>query len=113
MLSNYSAALEPPFVLNPLTRLWCTLDAASVCVYPEYIKLAQIAVVHVLVSMQDERCFNSLSFLKNKLRNALDAHLQLVVGMYSQQCFNIQNFPYEECFDKWANAGERYRYLLQ
>lgn len=62
MLSNYSTALKPPFVLNPLTCLWRTLDATSVCVYHEYMKLARIVVVHVLSFAHDERCFNNLSF---------------------------------------------------
>jgi hypothetical protein len=63
--------------------LWRALDSASVCIFPEYMRLAEMVVVHVLGLVQDERCFSSLSFLKNKLRNSLDQHLQLVVGMYS------------------------------
>lgn len=39
MPSNYSAALEPPFDVNPLVRLWRSLDSASICVYLEYMKL--------------------------------------------------------------------------
>jgi hypothetical protein len=83
MLNNHKQALEQPFDVNPLTHLWRSLDSTSVCIFPEYMKLAKMAVVHVLGSVQDERCFSSLSFLKNKLRNALDEHLELVVGMYS------------------------------
>jgi hypothetical protein len=72
MLNNFKQAMQPPFDVNPLTRLWRTLDSASLCIYPEYMKLEKIVVVHVLGSVQDERCFPSLSFLKSKLRNALD-----------------------------------------
>jgi hypothetical protein len=33
----------------------------------EYNKLAEIAMVEVLRSVEDERMFNNLSFIKNKL----------------------------------------------
>jgi hypothetical protein len=67
MSSNSMAACEPPFLLNPLTKLWRMFDANSALVaqFPEYIKLAQIAMVHVLGSVEDERCFSSLSFMKD------------------------------------------------
>jgi hypothetical protein len=110
MKSNSKAAMQPPFNENPLTQLWRTLDSASVCIYPEYMKLAKMAVVHVLGSVQDEHCFSSLSFLKNKLRNNLDEHLGVVVGMYSQKVFNLHTFPFNQCFDLSANAGFRPRY---
>jgi len=50
--------------------------------FPEYYKLAQVAIVQVLGSVEDERCFSSLAFLKNKLRNSLDMHLECGVEMY-------------------------------
>jgi hypothetical protein len=53
-----------------------------------------------------------LSFLKNKLRNSLDEHLELVVGMYSQKIFSLEDFSYDTCFDRWANSGERYHYAV-
>jgi hypothetical protein len=82
----------------------------SVCLYLEYRKLAEIAVTHVLGSVEDEKCFSSVGFLKNKLRNPLDNNLEVVVGMYSQRIFTLETFPYETCFDQWINGGERYRY---
>jgi hypothetical protein len=63
--------------VNPLTKFWCTIKANQVfChVFFEYIKLVEIVVVHVFGSMEDEQCISSLSFLKNKFRNALNPHL--------------------------------------
>jgi hypothetical protein len=71
--------------MNMLINLWCTIIANQVLchTFPKYIKLTKIAIVHVFNSMEDECCFSSLSFLKSKLRNALDPHLQFVMGMYS------------------------------
>jgi hypothetical protein len=48
------------------------------------MRLAKMVVVHVLGSIHDERCFSTFSFLKNKLHNALNWNLQLVVEMYLQ-----------------------------
>lgn len=75
--------------------------------FPEYFWLAEVALVHVLGSLEDERCYSSLAFLKNKLRNCLNEHLQLVVGMYSQKIFTLENFPYEEAFEEWMSAVDR------
>jgi hypothetical protein len=80
--SNARSAMEPPFDTNPLTCIWMTLDASSYLThhFSEFMKLAEVAVIHVLGSVEDERTFSSVSFLKSKLRNSLDVHLQLVVG---------------------------------
>jgi hypothetical protein len=97
--------------LNPLTRLWQTLDANTTLVgqFPEYIKLAQLAMIYVLGSVEDERCFSFLTFLKDKLRNRLASdHLSLVMGMYAQDVFTLQNFPYDPCFQTWVHFAERY-----
>jgi hypothetical protein len=66
--NNSMAACEPPYLFNPLTKIWCMLDAnlELAVQFPEYIKLAQIAMVYVLGFVEDERCFSSLTFLKDK-----------------------------------------------
>lgn len=112
MRSNAHSAMEPPFDTNPLTRIWKTLDASSCLThhFSEFMKLAEVAVIHVLGSVEDERTFSSVAFLKSKLRNTLSMHLELVVGMYSQRIFSLENFPYESVFDDWVHGGERYRY---
>lgn len=114
MVNNAKKCMEAPFDLNPLTRLWRSLDACTVLrvkAFPEYFKLAQIAIVQVLGSVEDERCFSSLAFLKNKLRNSLDMHLECVVGMYSQKIFSLETFPYDDAHNEWAAATDR-RYGL-
>ena len=114
MLSNARAAMEPPFDCNPLTRLWKGLDAATCLThhFSEYMKLAEMAIVHVLGSVEDERVFSSVAFLKSKVRNSLETHLQCVVGMYSQKIYTLETFPYDAAFQKWLVGGERYRYGL-
>ena len=57
-------------------------------------------------SVEDECVFSSVSFLKTKLRNSLDPHLGVVVGMYSQNIYTLQNFLYDSVFDSWTNATD-------
>jgi hypothetical protein len=67
-----------------------------------------MAIVHVLGSVEDERCFSFLAFLKSKLRTNLDPHLPLGVGMYNQKFFTLETFPYNATFDAWVGPAERY-----
>jgi hypothetical protein len=73
----------------------------------EFVKLAEIAAVQVLGSVEDERTFSTLTFMKTKLQNRLDGHLPVVVGMYSQSHFNLDNFPYDAAFDDWNAVKNR------
>ena len=94
MVANSPWAMESPTIgsdasrplVNPVTKLWRRLDANSTLStsFPEYIKLAQIALIHLLGSVEDKRAFSSVTLLKNKVQNRLDGeHLDLVVGMYN------------------------------
>ena len=109
MVANSPSAMEsPPLghdaskpVVNPVTKLWKRLDANSALnsSFPKYIKLAQIALIHVLGLVEDERAFSSLTFLKDKVKNRLEEeHLGLVVGMHNQSVYMLSLFPYEDCF---------------
>ena len=42
--------------------------------------------------------FLSLHFLMLTLRNILDTHLRLVVGLCSQRQFNLADFPYDKVY---------------
>ncbi len=70
----------------------------------EYLKLAHITMVHVLGLVKDEHCFSSISFLKNKVHNHLKHHLQLVVVMYAQKFFTLDNFPNQVACGMWSNV---------
>ena len=100
-------------MVNPLTKIWRLFDANSTLskCFLEHLKLVEIAVVHVLGSVEDERTFSSLSFLNDKIRKRLDTNLQLVVGMHGQQIYNLQTFPYYDCFKQWVLSTKCYRYV--
>jgi hypothetical protein len=73
----------------------------------EYVKLAEIGSVLVLGSVEDERCFSSLKFLKSCQRNRLGKHLPLVVQlvrMFGQRYYSLEDFPYSEAIDSWRQA---------
>ena len=120
MVANVPWAMEPPPIgsdaskplINRVTKLWRRLDANSTLSssFPEYMKFAQITLIHVLGSVEDERAFSSLTFLKDKLQNRLDGdHLGLVVEMHNQSVYTLTSFPYEKCFKQWLNSCEFHR----
>jgi hypothetical protein len=92
--------------LNPLTKLWRVVDTSSMLRHglSEYLKLAEIATVLVLGSVEDECTFSTLSFMKDKLRNRLQTHLPLVVSMHAQDFYDITTFPYGEAYSDWKTS---------
>jgi hypothetical protein len=77
--------LQRPLTLNLVTRLWRSIEANNYFKHTlsEFIKIAEIAIVMVLGSVQDERTFSTVTFAKNKLRNRLTTNLGLVVAFQS------------------------------
>ncbi len=45
--------------------------------------MVEIAVIQVLGLVEDEWTFSTISFMKSTLRNHLNEHLNIIVGMYS------------------------------
>jgi hypothetical protein len=96
-----------PTIINPFTRMrqvihaWHLLFNAS----PKYLKVVEIAKVHVFGFV--ERCINFVTFSKNKVWNRLNNHLELVVSMYAQKFFTLNNFPYEDTYEMWSNVQSR------
>jgi hypothetical protein len=60
----------------------------------------------VLGSMVDEQTLSILFFMKSKLKNYLNEHLQIVVWIYSQT-FYILNTLYDTCFDDWMEQKSK------
>jgi hypothetical protein len=56
---------------NSLTKLWCQLAINNMLVvYPsKFMRLGELAIVQVIGSLEDERTFSTLSFMKSKLWN--------------------------------------------
>ena len=106
MKANCHPAMQGDAPLNPLTRLWRRIEANALLRHKlsEYMKVVELAVVTVLGSVEDERTFSTLSFMKNKLRNRLSTHLPLVVGMHAQDFYSLDDFPYDAAYDEWKKS---------
>ncbi len=68
------------------------------------MKLTKISVVHVVGFVEDKCCFSSVVFLKNKMRNQLNIHLQMVVAMYAHKFFTFDTFSYDVAYDMWLDV---------
>jgi hypothetical protein len=95
MKEQASKVMKKPIDVNPVTRLWKSVDANSYLWHAlsEWLILAKIAVVIVLGSIQDERTL-VVSFMKNTLQNQFSMNLGLVVGFKSQRFYTLDTFPY-------------------
>jgi hypothetical protein len=103
MRANSAVALKKPITVNPLTKLWNALSMSVVLKkhFPEWFKVAELAVVQVLGSIEDERTFSTVTFSKSRLRNCLSEHLAACVGIYSQIFFTLDTFPFDKVYTEW------------
>jgi len=58
-------------------------------------------MVQILGFVEDERCFNTLVFMKNKVHNWLNTHLDFCVKMFGQTFFILENFLNDETIASW------------
>ena len=110
MKSNSKPVLLPPFTVNPMTKLWQILGSNALLLhsFPEYFKVAKMAMTIILDSVEDERAFSTVGFVKGKLRNKLGDHLPLYVQMFTQKFYTLKNFPYTEAVQIWKENKHRY-----
>jgi hypothetical protein len=71
MLANFIAIMKPLLDCNPCSRMWTLLTINQIICFKlsEWLKLVELSMAMVLGSVEDERCFSNLSFIKNKLKN--------------------------------------------
>ncbi len=63
------------------------------------MKLVELIMVQILDNVKDERCFSTLAFMKSKLRNRFIIHVLIVLHMFAQQFYTLENCPYVECIE--------------
>jgi hypothetical protein len=110
MKAQARRCMLPPFDKNPFIKLWDIVSGLAVLskMIPEYLKLAEIGYAFILGSVEDERTFSSLKFLKSRLRNWLEDKLPLVVRMHGQKNFTQETFPYKKALESWRSVRMRY-----
>jgi hypothetical protein len=109
MRAQASKVMKKPIDINPVMRLWRSIDANSYLRHAlsEWLILAEIAMVIVLGSVQDQSTFSIVSFMKNRLRNRLSTNLGLVVGFKSQRFYTLDTFPYDSAYESWHDEVKR------
>ena len=72
--------------------------------YPEWMKFAEVVLVMVPGSVEDERMFSAMKYLKNPQRNRLkEQHLTTCArGFKCKE--SIQSFPFPSAIGKWLDA---------
>jgi hypothetical protein len=68
------------------------------------MKVVEITTVMVLGSVEDERTFINLTFMKNKLCNQLTTHLDLCVHIFTQNFYIVTNFSYDAAIVAWKEV---------
>jgi hypothetical protein len=71
----------------------------------EWLKLARLAMCMVGGSVEDERAFSALAFVKNKQRNALNVHLELCVCLKTQHFFQLEDFYFPYIRSRYSTLG--------
>jgi hypothetical protein len=111
--STTSSTADVAPYIGLTTDLWqrLTISDFSRRRLSEFVKLAELVLVMVPGSVEEERTFSTMSFIKNKLRNRLDQHLRPCVQLFSQRMFTLDSFPFDEALQHWRNVAQRGRYM--
>ena len=76
----------------------------------EWLKLGHLCLAQVHGSIEDERAFSAMGFIKNKTRNS-QQHLNVAMRFFKQPWFTLDSFPYNKALDVWHDpAMKRGRY---
>lgn len=109
MMQNAEKVMAKPCDVNPMTKQWKKLNTNPLLCnrISEWFKLAELAIVTVIRSMEDERMFSTLSWMENKIKNRLGKHLDFAVFLYAQPFWTRESFPYSAAYDEWKSSGHR------
>jgi hypothetical protein len=101
MKSNVISYTVSPFDINYLICTWHLVITFQILVYSflECVKLVKLAMVQRVGNVEDERCFSTLAFTKSKLCNGFTTQLLIIVRMFAQHFYTLENFPYVECIE--------------
>jgi hypothetical protein len=79
---------------NHLKHMWLFISGFKVPTLgiSKYVKLAKLAMCQVLGFVDDEHCFNILSFVKGTFYNH-SSPILMCVRMFSQNFYNLESFP--------------------
>jgi ABC-type arginine transport system ATPase subunit len=67
----------------------------------EFVNLVEISIVITLGSIENEWTFSNLIYIKNKLKNHLTMHLDMVIMMYAQKLYFLGTFSFYTTIQDW------------
>ncbi len=70
------------------------------------MKLIELAIVHVVGSVEGEKTFSTLFFIMSKLHNRLVGHLNIAIHMFPQHFFTKETFPFHCAITNWNDEIE-------
>jgi hypothetical protein len=76
--------------------------------FGEWVKLAELVMVMIPGSVEDERMFSTPKYIRNPQRNRLQAqHLTYCAQGFRSSAFSVEVFPYPEAILEWFSAKKR------
>jgi hypothetical protein len=107
-MSGQYRTLPKPIEYGAVIKLWTILGESQYLQenMSEYFKLVDLCQTMILGSVEDERMFSALSFLKSKLRNKLDKNMDTCLRLYVTK-YDITNFPFNRALALWRSDCER------
>ena len=95
---------------KPTASFWHT-GSNSVklkCSFSDWLSLANIALVQVFGSVEEERLFSKLAFIKEERRNRLlSDHLNACLVLATQRMWAFRDFSFLRAVQKWFEAIKR------
>jgi hypothetical protein len=95
---------------KPTVSFWHT-GSNSVelkCSLSDWLSLANTALVQVFGSVEEERLFSKLAFIKEERRNRLlSDHLNACLVLATQRMWAFRDFPFLRAVQKWFEAKKR------
>jgi hypothetical protein len=70
------------------------------------MNLIELAIVQIITSVEDEKTFSTLSFVKSKLHNHLAGHLNITICMFAHDISTTETFPFHCAIIDW-NDGDK------
>jgi hypothetical protein len=113
-LASFKIAMETGKACGSMTSCWQVLASMPTMFksISEFARLAELVIAIPVCSVENERVFSVLKYIKSPIRNKLTVHLNTAVRMFAQSSFTLEDFDYDKAFEFWMAATTKGRYGL-
>ena len=109
-LCAYCLLSGAQYMGKPTASFWhtCSNSVELKCSLSDWLSLANIALVQVFGSVEEERLFSKLAFVKEERRNRLLLdHLNVCLVLATQRMWAFRDFPFLRALQNWLEAKKR------